>query len=88
MEYIECKTLVPVTEDEIKKHEEDGGHINYIGHHGVEKDTSITTPLRMVANSATKNGSWDEVHYSGPKKRNIFFFLFEKRKRRKYSILS
>ena len=36
--------LVPVTEDEIKKHKEGGGYINYIGHHRVEKDTSNTTP--------------------------------------------
>jgi hypothetical protein len=39
-------------EEEIR---EDGGFINYIGHHGVKKDTSTTTPLRLVANSATKN---------------------------------
>ena len=49
LEYIERKTLVPVTENEIKKHEEDGGHVNYIGHQGVEKDTSTTTTLRLVA---------------------------------------
>ena len=54
-DYIDRKTLVPVTDDEIKKYKEGGGYINYIGRHGVEKDTSTTTPLRMVANSATKN---------------------------------
>ena len=43
LDYIERKTLVPDTEDEIKKHKEDGGHINYIGH-CVEKDTS-TVPM-------------------------------------------
>jgi hypothetical protein len=48
-------TLVPVTEDEIKKHEEDVGDINYIGHHGVEKDTSTTIILGLMPNSATEN---------------------------------
>lgn len=46
--------LVPVSEEEIRLHREEGGIINYIGHHGVQKDTSITTPLRLVTNSATK----------------------------------
>jgi hypothetical protein len=41
--------LVSVSEEEIRPHMEDGGFINYIGHHGVEKDTSTTTPLRLVA---------------------------------------
>ena len=54
-DYIDRHTLVPVSEEEIKIHKDEGGLINYIGHHGVEKDTSVTTPLRMVANSATKN---------------------------------
>ena len=54
-EYIDRRTLVPVSEEEIKMHKDEGGLINYIGHHGVEKDNSVTTPLRMVANSATKN---------------------------------
>ena len=44
--------MVPVG---TRKHKEIGGYINYICHHGVEKDISTTTPLRMVANSATKN---------------------------------
>jgi hypothetical protein len=42
-------------EKRTSKHKEDGGYINYISHHGVEKDTYTTTPLRMVANSATNN---------------------------------
>jgi hypothetical protein len=54
-DYIDRKTLVPISGDEIRQHKEDGGFINYICHHGVEKDTSTTTPLRLVANSATKN---------------------------------
>ena len=54
-EYIDRRALVPVSEDEIKSHKEEVGLINYIGHPGVEKDSSTTTPLRLVANSATKN---------------------------------
>ena len=54
-EYIDRHALVPVSEGEIRIHKEEGGIINYIGHHGVEKDSSTTTPLRLVANSATKN---------------------------------
>ena len=43
-EYIDRRTLVPVSEEEIKIHKDEGGLINYISHHGVEKDTSVTTP--------------------------------------------
>ena len=48
-DYIHRQTLVPVSKEEISQHKEDGGFINYIGHPGVDKDTSTTTPLRLVA---------------------------------------
>ena len=53
--YIDREVLVPVSDKDIQEWKEQGGHINYIGHHGVEKDASTTTPLRLVANSALKN---------------------------------
>ena len=52
---IDRHTLVPVSDKEIRQHKEEGKLINYILHHRVEKDSSTTTPLRLVANSATKN---------------------------------
>ena len=53
--YIDRSVLVPVSDKDIQAWKEQGGYINYIGHHGVEKDASTTTPLRLVANSALKN---------------------------------
>ena len=56
-DYIDRGVLEQVSLDEIEKYKENGGYVNYIGHHGVRKDTSNTTPLRLVANSALKNCS-------------------------------
>ena len=53
--YIDRSVLVPVSAKDIQEWKEQGGHVNYIGHHGVENDASTTTPLRLVANSALKN---------------------------------
>ena len=47
--------LVPVTKQQIQEYKEQGGYINYIGHHGVEKETSTTTPLRIMLKSVLKN---------------------------------
>ena len=49
--YIDRSVLVPISDKDIQAWKEQGGYSNYIGHHGVEKDASTTTPLRLVANS-------------------------------------
>ena len=52
MKYIERGAVVKLSEEELN---EWSGPINYISHHGVEKD-SPTTPLRIVTNSSLNNG--------------------------------
>ena len=50
--YISRGILVPISEDEMLEYR---GPVNYISHHGVERD-SVSTPLRIVTNSSLKNG--------------------------------
>ena len=57
---------------EISKTELDSwkGGVNYISHHGVVKDTSTTTPLRIVSNSSLINNksgySYNSLLAMGP----------------------
>ena len=55
--YVKREALVRVDQKELKEYVANGGYIHFIGHHGVMKDTSTTTPLRMVANCALKNNN-------------------------------
>ena len=74
--------LEPVTEGEIEHHKSLGEPINYIGMHGVEKDSSNTTPLRLVANSALKNcntgPSVNDLWPKGPNSLSNLFKVFAK----------
>ena len=77
-DYIKRGVLVPVTKQEIQDYKDDGGFVNYVGHHGVEKETSTTTPLRMVSNSALKNcNTGPSVNDLWPKGPNSLSNLFD-----------
>ena len=52
--YIDRGVIVKISQDEKDSWK---GPLNYIIHHGVEKD-SATTPLRIVTNSSLKNGKY------------------------------
>ena len=79
-EFAQRKVLVKIEPEEIAawklKQQEGGqdGYVHYIGHHGVEKEKSESTPLRMVANSALKNCSTgpsaNDLWPKGPKSLN------------------
>ena len=66
--------MVPVTDEELKKHKEAGGVVNYTEHHPVFKETSLSTPLRIVNDSAMKNSwtgpSFNDCSSKGPKALN------------------
>ena len=66
--FIDRGTFVELTEQEMKEY---AGPINYITHHGVLKD-SASTPLRIVTNSAKKNGlySINDLLPKGPNSLN------------------
>ena len=51
------------------------GPINYISHHGVVKEDSVTTPLRVVTNSSLRNGttSLNGCMFSGPNSLNSMY---------------
>ena len=53
------------------------GIVHYISHHGVEKEKSLTTPLRLVTNSAVKNCSTgpsvNDLWPKGPNSLNNLF---------------
>ena len=77
-DYIERGVLVPITKQQIQEYKEQGGYINYIGHHGVEKESSTTTPLRIVSNSALKNcNTGPSVNDLWPKGPNSLSNLFD-----------
>ena len=71
---IDRGALVRVTEDEIAKWKAGGGLVHYIGHHPVYKDTSKSTPLRIVSDSAMRNlytgPSLNDCSAKGPKSLN------------------
>ena len=71
MKYITRGILVPISEAEMAEYK---GPVNYISHHGVEKD-SVTTPLRIVTNSSLKNGirSLNDCLPKGPSSLNPMF---------------
>ena len=62
--------LVEVTLEQIQAWVEMGGKVNFIGHHPVYKDSSLSTPLRIVSNAALRNGyrgpSLNDCLYKGP----------------------
>ena len=66
--FIERGTFVQLTEEEMREY---AGPVNYITHHGVLKD-SASTPLRIVTNSAKKNGlySLNDLLPKGPNSLN------------------
>ena len=43
-----------VAVDELEEWKRKGGAVNFISHHSVTKETSTTTPLRIVWNSSQK----------------------------------
>ena len=71
--YISRGVLVPISDEEMSEY---SGPINYISHHGVERD-SISTPLRIVTNSSLKNGvrSLNDCLPKGPSSLNSMFYI-------------
>ena len=69
--YVDRGILEPISKQEMNEY---AGPVNYVGHHGVLKD-SPTTPLRIVTNSSLKNGirSLNDCMPKGPKSLNSMF---------------
>ena len=52
--YLDRGTFVVLSEDEIENWD---GPVNYISHHGVVKETSTSTKLRIMSNSSLNNNN-------------------------------
>ena len=52
---IDRGAMIEVTNEEIKAWKEKGNKVHYTGHHPVFKETSKTTPLHIVNDSALRN---------------------------------
>ena len=55
--YIGRGAFKKLTQEEIDSWKKKGGPVNYISHHGVLKETSATTKLRIVSNSSLNNNN-------------------------------
>jgi hypothetical protein len=76
-EYLQLGHMTPVTEDQDKK---DVPHF-YMPHHGVVKETSSTTKLRVVFNGSEKssNGvSLNDILLTGPKVQDELYEIVQR----------
>ena len=53
--YLDRGTFRELTKAEMEKWRKEGLPVNYISHHGVLKETSLSTKLRIVSNSSLVN---------------------------------
>ena len=65
-DYIDREVLVPVSDEEIRQWEANGGKTHWVAHHGVENPGSLSTKLRIVVDSSLKN------HYTGPRLTDLY----------------
>ena len=76
-DYIDRKVWAPVTEDEIEAYKLRNGVVHYVSHHCVYNSHSLSTPLRVVVDSAVKNchsgPSINEMYCKGPATLNSMF---------------
>ena len=66
--------LSKVSNEELQQHKAKGGKVHYTGHHPVFKEASLSTPLRVVNDSALRNNwtgpSINNCSAKGPKALN------------------